>query len=359
MRSRQLLLTLLATAALGVLAACGTPGAPQPPSLELPRRVEDLKATRKADKVWLAWTPPLETTDRTRIKHMGISRVCRGINAVAMDQCAQAVGELQPGQLPAPAKAGFTDVLPEELQERSLTGFATYAVETQNARGRSAGLGNQVRVPLAPTLAPPPDLKAQVTPEGVELSWSGMLHEHDAENRLRHLYRVFRRTAGKEQETVVGEVALEKSLEARLLDRNIEWESRYQYKVTAVTVVPTDGQPAEVEGVDSPYVEVFVHDVFPPGTPTGLQAVFSGLAQQKFIDLAWAPNTESDLAGYNVYRREEGGPAARINSERVTTPSFRDSNVAAGHRYSYAVSAVDLRGNESGRSDEASEQVPQ
>jgi fibronectin type 3 domain-containing protein len=104
---------------------------------------------------------------------------------------------------------------------------------------------------------------------------------------------------------------------------------------------------------------VFAHDVFPPAVPTGVQAVYSGLSQQKFIDLTWAPVTDADLAGYNVYRREEGTQPMKISSELVKTPAFRDANIQAGHKYFYSVSAVDLRGNDSAKSAEASEQVPQ
>ncbi|MGC2323527.1 MAG: fibronectin type III domain-containing protein, partial [Terriglobales bacterium] len=105
-------------------------------------------------------------------------------------------------------------------------------------------------------------------------------------------------------------------------------------------------------------IEVFVHDIFPPAVPTGLEAVSSGTPPQPFIDLSWAPNTESDLAGYNVYRHEEGEEPKKINGELVKGPTYRDSAVQAGHRYWYSVSAVDLRGNESGKSAEAFETVP-
>ena len=54
-------------------------------------------------------------------------------------------------------------------------------------------------------------------------------------------------------------------------------------------------------------VEVFTRDIYPPAQPGGLQAVFSSVGQKPFIDLTWAPNMESDLAGYNVYRWVEGG----------------------------------------------------
>src|SRR5215469_8500702 len=132
----------------------------------------------------------------------------------------------------------------------------------------------------------------------------------------------------------------------------------YSYRATVVTVVSVPEKPeTQVEGDDTT-VKVFAHDVYPPAVPSGLQAVFSGVGQPPFIDLIWSPVTDADLAGYNVYRREDGGPSAKINSELVKTPAFRDSNVSNGKKYFYSVSAVDLRGNESARSEETSESVP-
>ena len=49
----------------------------------------------------------------------------------------------------------------------------------------------------------------------------------------------------------------------------------------------------------------------------------------------------------------------KINADLVNTPASRDSNVAPGGTYFYSVSAVDLLNNESGRSEETSETVPQ
>jgi fibronectin type 3 domain-containing protein len=92
--------------------------------------------------------------------------------------------------------------------------------------------------------------------------------------------------------------------------------------------------------------------------PSGLQAVFSGPGQQPFIDLLWAPDTDADLAGYNVYRHAEGAAAVKINIDLVKTPSYRDQDVVSGKTYFYSVSALDVRGNESARSEEASEHVP-
>jgi len=47
-----------------------------------------------------------------------------------------------------------------------------------------------------------------------------------------------------------------------------------------------------------------------------------------------------------------------VNAALLKTPAYRDADVASGSRYLYSVSAVDVRGNESARSEEAGEAVP-
>jgi len=354
-------LTTVAVLALAALTACGMPGAPQPPSLELPRIVQNLQAGRKGDRVTLTWTTPRETTDRKRIKHLGTTRICRAVDVVLPAQCVEVAGRLLPGQTLLAATASFTDTLPKGLQETHPLGFASYAVEVENARGRSAGLSNQVVVPLAPTLPPPSRISANVTAEGVQISASGQ--ETPLPAGLKSAYHLYRRSQGSKDEVDLGEPL---SMEAvglgytmNFFDHNAEWEKTYLYKIAAITVEPLRDKEERIEGDDTSEIEVFVHDIFPPAVPTGLGAVSAGTPQQPFIDLSWTPNTESDLAGYNVYRHEEGAEPKKINSELVKSPTYRDMAVQAGSRYWYSVTAVDLRGNESGRSAETSEAVPQ
>ena len=66
-------------AGCAVLVSCGTPGVPMPPALELARPVTDLRAARKGDKVYLAWTVPAKTTDRQTVRHPGPTRICRSL----------------------------------------------------------------------------------------------------------------------------------------------------------------------------------------------------------------------------------------------------------------------------------------
>ena len=91
---------------------------------------------------------------------------------------------------------------------------------------------------------------------------------------------------------------------AHFTDSAFEWEKTYLYRITAVSIVKRPDSEVQVEGDDTPPVRVIAHDVFPPSVPAGLQAAFSGEGQKPFIDLIWAPVTNADLAGYNVYRSE-------------------------------------------------------
>lgn len=370
---RSILICVLGSAAL---VSCGAPGAPIPPVLELPKPVADLRAARKGDKVYLAWTVPGKTTDRQTVRHPGLTRVCRSLKA-PMTDCKNVVAEIPANRFPLTApesrrkggpppkvQAGYTDILSPELQGDP-TAEVIYAVSVQNDRGRSAGLSNQVRVPSAPTLPPPDHFRAVVESDGVLLSWDCPASVTTSDS-IGHKLRIYRREQGKQTDSKVSDVNFEACSPtehpnplAEFLDQTIEWEKHYEYRATVVTLVPQPGKPeVEVEGDDTPAVPAFAHDVFPPAVPTGLQAVFSGVGQAPFVDLVWSPDTEADLAGYNIFRHEPGGPPVKINSDVVKTPAYRDSKVQSGVKYFYSVSAVDERNNESARSEEASEQVP-
>ena len=355
----------IALGAVLCLAACGTPGAPRPPSLDLPQPISDLAASRQGNHVTLSWTAPRETTDKQNIRHAGPVRICRGVNTSAMVECPQ-VSELAPAPAAVrgakPEQRTFTDTLPMDLQQQNPTGFATYALELFNVRGRSAGLSNQVEVPLAPTLPAPGQPTWRVTPEAIEVSVQGSepLPPTDALTFTPHLYRC---TEGVTGEIDLGgptrQVKSAGSYSATFRDRSFDWEKTYHYRVASVTSVTQPGKPViEVEGASSPEFTVLAHDVFPPAAPGGLQAVASGVGQPPFVDLTWAPSAEPDLAGYNVYRHETGQPPVKIATELVKAPAYRDRAVTAGHQYVYSVTAVDLRGNESPHSLEASESVP-
>jgi hypothetical protein len=363
----KLMILLSGTAAL---VACGVPGIPKPPSLDLPEPVTDLRAVRKGDSVYLNWTVPAESTDRLAVRHLGPTRICRSLDA-PMSECVNPVGEVPAPQLPGagpqqgePAKpapqmqGNYTDRLPRTLLAGNPGAQVFYAISVLNGNGRSAGISNVVPVPAVAAMPPPSDFRAQVMAEGVVLSWTGIPLVPETPG-LHHVYRLYRRPEGGNTDTVVAEVPLDASSTSRVVDHSFEWEKTYFYRATVVTLIHKEGKPeTQFEGDDTPAVRVFAHDTFPPAVPAALQSVFSGIGQQPFIDLIWAPDTDADLAGYNVFRHEAGAEPVKVNSDLVNAPAFRDMNVASGKTYFYSVSAVDVRRNESARSQETSEAVP-
>jgi len=347
------------------LAGCGTPGAPQLPSLQLARPVEDLTATRSGNRVELDWTLPVKNTDRTLIKHIPETRICRREGVTLMSTCTIVAEVPTPKSPPLPKHSGqpqpmalrmqYVDILPPQLGQQNPTGFVTYAVEEMNSKGRSAGLSNQVPIPVAPTLPAPDDLSAHVSAEGVTIFWSGSAPASPPKG-LTYRYKIERRPAGGAAYIVVGDAT--PSDRGSYLDKTFEWQQKYEYRITTQTEVQSGGANTFFPGESSKPVEVFTRDIYPPAQPVGLQAVFSSVGQKPFIDLTWAPNLDNDLAGYNIFRRFPGGTAEKLNRQLVQVSSFRDENVKAGMKYIYSVSAVDWRGNESPQSADASETVP-
>lgn len=353
--------------------------APLPPSLELPKPPNDLRAVRKGDRVYLYWSVPVQTVDRQNVRKPGPTRICRSLEA-PMKECGVPVGNvaaLPKATSASDQEATFVDTLPRELEEQNPTRLASYAVDAMNLHARSAGLSNQVQVALVPTLPPPANFRAEVTAKGVVLTWDCETPPANSYG-ARYVYRIYRKSSDTKAEVKVADVTCPDN---RYEDPTIEWQKPYEYRISVVSLVdlqpkvhpcpqPPPGSSesakgiecvdiASAEGDDSSAQKLFTKDIYPPAVPTGLQAVFSGPGQPPFIDLLWAPDSDADLAGYNVYRWEGDGPPSRINSELVKTPAFRDSNLAAGQTYKYSVSAVDERGNESAHSEEASESFPQ
>ncbi|WP_162601867.1 fibronectin type III domain-containing protein [Occallatibacter savannae] len=351
----------MAVGLLLCLPGCGTPGAPQPPSLNLPDPVGDLAATRAGDQVTLTWTMPKRNTDRTTIKGEVAVRICRRENDAG---ACEAAG---PDQMTEAGAAGvYTDTLPAELRA-STARPVSYFVELRNRNGRSAGLSNAATILAGAAPAPIDGLKAEVRKQGVVLSWTP-----DGENTAVRLERKLLTPAQKaeqrgplaptpeaEQQDLIVEPGAE---QGHAIDKTVRFDEQYAYRAQRVARVDVGGKTLELDGAFSPAVQVEVKDVFPPSVPGGLVAVSTAgeNGATPAIDLSWQPVTDSDVAGYVVYRREEGGGWQRVSAAApIVEPAFHDAQVKAGSTYQYAVSAVDKGGHESAKSAEARETVPQ
>ena len=128
---------------------------------------------------------------------------------------------------------------------------------------------------------------------------------------------------------------------SEFIDTAARFGTPYEYFVQAFA----KAGDAEAFSEQSTAVEVTPRDIFPPAPPAGLMATPGAAA----IQLTWSPNSESDLAGYRVYR-SAGGAFERV-ADALPTPFYADRDVKAGVSYRYSVSAFDQGGNESARTD--------
>jgi fibronectin type 3 domain-containing protein len=86
-----------------------------------------------------------------------------------------------------------------------------------------------------------------------------------------------------------------------------------------------------------------------PAVPTGLSAT----PGNSTVSLDWNDNSESDLAGYNVYRSTTSGSGyIMLNSTPVVDSNYIDNGASGGWTYYYVVTAEDTSYHESNDSSE-------
>jgi fibronectin type 3 domain-containing protein len=146
------------------------------------------------------------------------------------------------------------------------------------------------------------------------------------------------------------------------VDRTTQKGESYRYSAQRLRETSLEGHKLELRSELSLPVMVTMLDTFPPGIPTGLEAVPGGATpSDRSIDLSWTPDMDPDLAGYSVYRQEVtsaglvAGTATRLNTTPIVGPAYRDQTALPGHRYAYRVTAVDATGNESAPSADVQE----
>jgi len=336
---------------------------PQPPSLYLPQPPTDLTATRIGNEVHLHWTMPKRATDRVLLKGDQDVHVCR---SVANGPCETA-GD---AKYAPDAEADFTDHLPGALTSGT-SQLVTYTVELRNHRGKTAGPSNPAWSASGAAPAQAAAFAAEIHTEGVLLRWQPT---KDAST----LIRIERTFVAKQEPSPKQSSALlrkgaatppQQTLEvtyksghdpARAYDKDAAFDETYHYTAQRIETLSLGEHKIEIASDPSPVVTLNTRDIFPPAVPTGLVAV--GSPDEHAIDLSWSPNTENDLAGYIVYRREAGSTAAPIRispTQPIVGPAFRDAAAEPGKGYAYSVSAIDHDKNESPRSPEVEETLPQ
>jgi titin len=106
-------------------------------------------------------------------------------------------------------------------------------------------------------------------------------------------------------------------------------------------VAPVTGFP-HVTATSSSEV-VIVGGIPAPAAPTDLTATLDETVVPPQVNLAWTDNA-ADETSYDVYRSENGGAFAVIDTLPLDSMSYADTTVASGNHYEYQVAAVNAGG---------------
>lgn len=315
------------------------PGAPLPPLLNIPAAVNDLSTQQVGTELQIGWSAPRLTTEGTRIRDLDRVELYGGFSAQEASVESFKADPRLIATIPAAHIEGPRMIYSMSLKREDLGRKAFFAVRAVAARQRQSALSNIVTVIAADLPLPPQEPKANLTETAVRLSWRAATSSAfggPAPSGAR--YRIYRADA------LTGQAPQEigSAQTAEYSDTAIQMGQTYTYFIRAASGADASAAISQPSAV----VQVKAEDRFPPAPPQDLRAI----AVPGAVDLAWSPNNEPDLAGYNVYRGESAS-GSKLNPTPLTSPTFRDLSAKSGEALMYRVTAVDRSGNESGPSD--------
>jgi hypothetical protein len=345
--------------------ACASPGDPIERKPPVAQAVTDLHAEQTANQVVLTFTLPTETVERRPLSSPLAIEIYRAIGAPGVDSEASmtllaTVPSTEVGHYASDGHVRYADLLrPDDFAQRDVAG-ASYSVRTRASVKKDSPPSNVAYVLIRPAFEPIADLQTQVTKSAIVLTWTRPAKILTGSSPPVTGYRLYRAESTKREASAGESMPLTKigeSESARFEDTQFDFGRTYVYSVRSVIGSGIDA----VESADSNLVTITPRDTFPPAAPSDLVVALvpRQVDAPAYLELSWAISSETDVAGYNVYRSEkEGARGEQLNTELLRTPVFRDMNVQTGHRYVYTVTAVDRFGNESNASEVVTASVP-
>ena len=366
------------------LSLCGKKGPIYPPQIKIPNIVETFKAIQRGDIIVLTWRNPATYIDGSPITEIaGVlikvmeEELKEGMTLADMSEKIFLEEAKTLVLIPAEKFSDYqTDGEDETVKYTYMYHFElkdigekrfTFAIRIIDKRGKISDLSDFEDLELKIAPMPPTGLSIVVYQDNIELKWKAPVKNIDqsissdliicycsyssflsiftislSENRIDG-YNIYRLTEGKEPEK-------RNSSNVKNIyfnDKLFKFGNRYIYFVRASAA----GISPLLESVDSETIEVIPKDTFPPLPPKELSAV----AGDSFITLIWESNQEKDLAGYKVWRKSQAETKYRlITPELVESNSYLDSQVKDNIRYEYVITACDISGNESEKSQPVS-----
>ncbi len=356
-------MTRRAVAAFAVLLACaaapgcGKKGDLLPPLVLTPKKPETVAVRQRGATLYVEWKNPASSVDGSPLAGVAEAQVwalererpaaaSAKMTAKAFEGKATLAASLKKDGLIALRKDKATDeggfVYPYSLAGKKPAGLEIlFAVRVKDARSRESDLSDPVAFDPKVGPGPPQELAARVLEDKIEVVWKAPAANFDGSTpAVVAGYNVYRQ--GPEGAEKLANPSLVR--ETRYEDTDFVYGAPLRYFVRA----SANEKPPYLESDDSEAKELVPEDVFPPAAPSGVVQVTG----HGSVSLSWEANREKDLAGYRVWRREEGGGEDVLLSPKLLLENaFTDGTIETGKRYRYSMSAVDIRGNESARTE--------
>ena len=360
--------------------SCGKKGSLLPPIIKLPQKIKTFRAYQRGKKIILEWANPETYTDGSPLS--GISKVEIWLMEIEVSSGKKSK---QPSQSEAnlsitpPTKESSEEKvvslkrfekeakLIEALKEEELTKYQfkskakfprfqyefpltgnvflsmkfIFGLKVRDNKNKESDFSEFITVEPKALPLPPQDLKYSVYEDKIEISWTPPEKNIDESSPPEIKgYNVYRYENNQEPQCLNSKVVEDSKYE----DEDFIFGKTYYYFVRA----SVSDSSSSGESANSEIIEVVAQDKFPPASPSGLMS----MAGQGYITLSWDENKEKDFAGYRVWRRKEGQEEfILLTQEPIKANNFTDTEVEKNSRYYYAITAQDIFGNESPKSD--------
>lgn len=334
---------------------CGKRRPPQPP-IERSARQATLRAEQRGSMIFLEWQNPSAGFRPAEILRVDIFRLAEPSNTLTPlseeDFAARSniIGSVNfDKSKPSSAQNFYTDTLNNPTPDVRLQ----YAVRFVNRENQSGSFSNFVAVvPNLRISLPPEVLQTRSVPEGLQISWRVTSQTILPNQTIAPLgVNIYRRSGNEDFIKINSEPFTKETF----TDTDVTENNSYVYFLRTVT---KDADGTILESDNSQTISARYKDTFAPAPPQGLTIA----AAPSKLALFFAANSETDVAGYKIYRSENAlsdwQSALLLTKTPIITTAFEDAQVESGKTYFYFVTAVDKSGNESRPSEIVSEKAP-
>jgi predicted small lipoprotein YifL len=357
------------------LSSCGKKGPIQPPVIKVPQQVENFEAKQRGDRIILHWANPEAYSDGSalsEIKEIEIwlleeTRESKETTEKASQEEKKAPPKISLEEFKERSKLEKVikrDEFPDfqlqfnkdsfgfeygyELPEKNLTlKRYIFALKVKDKRDKSSDFSKRLSVKPRIIPLPPQEVQLALHEDRIEICW------REPEKNIDHSspagvrgYNIYRKKDGEFFNRLNSSLIKEN----KYSDKDFLFGEVYHYLVRASS---TESSPFW-ESADSGTVKILAEDVFAPAPPSGLILV----AGEDFISLSWDISREKDLVGYNVWRTDENQEEyLLLTLQPIRENIYNDYAVEKNKRYHYAITAQDVKGNESEKTETRSEEI--